>query len=578
MFALGCVLYEMSTGKRAFEGKSAASVVATIMNTEPAPVATIAPLTPPALEWAITKCLAKDPEERWQNAGDLASELRWIQEAGSRAGVAVPSAVRSRRKLLRAAVLAAVVAGAIVLGFFLKQAPMQPVLRVAINLPPGTEIVPGSGSALAPDGQRVLLTLADAQGKAKLWVRELSTDAALPLEGTEGAIYPFWSPDSRFIGFFSVDGKVRKMAAGGGPAEAVCDVWQIAGGTWGRNDVIVFSTGSKGLYKVPASGGTPVRIPTPENDGSDYRMPSFLPDGKHLLVSSYAGAGGIFVVSLDTGEVQPVLPNEPGPAQYAEPGYILFPRGDNLMAQPFDVRSLRVSASARPVAESVANLTMSYSASAAGLLLYQHAFQTQLTWFDSEGNKLSTIGDPGFLTAPYISPNGKYAMVEVTDPRHGRKSFGSTTSSVEPPIRLPSVKATTNIPHGLRMASRLHSVQTGTARKTSTSKAWRGEARSNCCSPIRATRNPTIGLLTGDIFSSTISEEKTPGLTSGLCHSSAIASLFPWYTVRQTRIGAHFRPIPGGCLIPPMKPDARRTMSSPSRVRGASCRYPPAAA
>jgi eukaryotic-like serine/threonine-protein kinase len=423
IFALGCVLYEMSTGKRAFDGKSAASVVASIMNTEPAPLTSVAPLAPPALEWAVKKCLAKDPDERWQNAGDLASELRWIQEGGSRAGAVVPSVVRTRRRFLRwAALTAAVVAGSL-LGFFMKKALIQPTLRVAINLPSGTALVPFGGTVLSPDGQRMVMTLADAQGKTKFWVRQLSNDTALPLDGTEGGIYPFWSPDSRFIAFFALDGKIRKMEAGGGPAEALCDIWQIYGGAWGRNDAIVFATGSKGLYRVPASGGTAVRIPTPEKDGSDYRWPSFLPDGKHILVTSNAASGGIFVVAVDTGEVQPVLPSESSPAQYAEPGYLMFLQGDSLMAQPFDLRTLRVSGAARRVAESIYNGVMTFSTAHSGLLLYQRAFQTQLTWFDSEGNKLSTVGDPGYVASPYISPNGKYAMVTVTDPRQGKQKL-----------------------------------------------------------------------------------------------------------------------------------------------------------
>lgn len=423
IFALGCVLYEMSTGKRAFDGKSAASVVAAIMNTEPPPLGTIAPLTPPALEWVIGKCLAKDPEERWQNAGDLASELRWIQEGGSRAGAVLPTAVRSRRKLLRWAALAAAIVIGGLLGFFLKKVPVQSTLRVAINLPPGADLVPGNAAALSPDGQRVLMTLADAQGKTKLWVRQLSNDTALPLEGTEGGVNPFWSPDSRFIGFFSVEGKLRKIPAAGGPAEGVCDVWQIYGGTWGPNDVIVFATGSKGLYKVSASGGTPVRVPTPEKDGSDYRQPSFLPDGKHLLVTSNSAEGGIFLIAVDSGEVQPLLSSESGTAQYAAPGFLLFLRGDTLMAQPFDLRSLHISGSAQRVAESVNNSMLSFSTSSGGLLLYQHAFQTQLTWFDSDGKKLSTVGDPGYVANPYISPDGKYAMVTVTDSRQGRQKL-----------------------------------------------------------------------------------------------------------------------------------------------------------
>jgi eukaryotic-like serine/threonine-protein kinase len=421
LFALGCVLYEMSSGKRAFDGKSTASVVASIMHTDPAPLVECAPLTPPALEWAIRRCLAKDPEERWQNAGDLASELRWIQEGGSRAGVAVPAAVRSKRRILRWAALAFAVTLGILTGWFLKRPPDQRVLRVALNLPPGTSLVPDNAAALSPDGQRVVINLADSQGKTRLWVRQLSSDAAQPLDGTESAVLPFWSPDSRFIAFFAVDGKVRKIPFGGGQTEAVCDVWQMYGGTWGRGDVIVFSTGAKGLFQVPATGGTPVRIPTPVKDASDYRQPHFLPDGKHLLVTAN-NTGGIFVVDRDTGQVQPVLPDE-SVAQYAEPGYLLFLHGASLMAQRFDSRTLRLSGTAQFIAEPVYFGSMSFSSTAGGLLLHQRSFQTQLTWLDPGGNKLSKLGDPGYLSAPYLSPDGKYAMVTVTDPRRGKQKL-----------------------------------------------------------------------------------------------------------------------------------------------------------
>jgi eukaryotic-like serine/threonine-protein kinase len=224
IFALGCVLYEMSTGKRAFDGNSTASVVAAIMGTEPAPLSIIAPLTPPALEWAIRKCLNKDPEERWQSAGDLAGELRWISEGGSRAGVAMPAAVRTRRGLLRWAALALALAVGPALGFFLKRAPSQPLIRAAVNLPSGNTLVFGNAAVLSPDGKRLVMNLADAQGRPKPWVRSLSNDGAQPLEGTEGGFLPFWSPDSSFIAFFAVDGKLRKIPAGGGPTEAVCDV------------------------------------------------------------------------------------------------------------------------------------------------------------------------------------------------------------------------------------------------------------------------------------------------------------------------------------------------------------------
>ena len=405
IFGLGCVLYEMVTGRRAFEGKSTAKVVAAIMTTEPPAVTTLSPLTPAPLERVIKKCLAKDPEERWQNAGDLASELRWISESGSQSGVVAPAPVRSQRKLLLPwFALALVSAAGILTGFLLRRPIAQPTARLAVNLPPGGSLAQNQTVVLSPNGQMVVMDLVDAEGKARLWVRRLSSDTAQPMLDTDGAINPFWSPDSQYVGFFSIDGKVRKiLATGGDRSEAVTATsWSVYGGSWGPAGTILFSSGHLGLYQVSASGGTAVKVPMGGNGGADYRWPSFLPDGKHVLVTSNSAAGGIFAVSVTTGEVQPVLPGENGQAQYVEPGYILFLRGGTLLAQPFDLRSLHATGSAQSIAESV---SFGFSASGNGLLLFQHASQAQLTWVDPQGKKLSTVGDPGYLSTPYLSPN-----------------------------------------------------------------------------------------------------------------------------------------------------------------------------
>jgi eukaryotic-like serine/threonine-protein kinase len=421
IFGLGCVLYEMVTGRRAFEGKSTAKVVAAIMTSEPPPISTLSPLTPAPLERVVKKCLAKDPEERWQNAGDLASELRWIAESGSQAAAAIPAPARSRRRLLNRLALPLVAAAAILAGFLLRSPTVQPAFRVAVNLLPGSNLIEGQ-AALSPDGQMVVMALTDADGKARFWIRSLSSDTAQPMAETEGAIYPFWSPDSRYIGFFATDGKIRKIAAnGGGHAEALANIpWSVYGGTWNREGSIVFSSGHLGLYQISVSGGTAVKIAVAAGM-TDLRWPSFLPDGKHVLVTSNAVSSGIFAVSLATGEVQPVLPGENSPAQYVEPGYVLFSRGGVLLAQPFDLRSMRVTGSAQSIAELIATGTSgiggpTFSASRDGLLLYQTASQAQLTWVDTNGKKLSTIGEPGYLSSPYLSPNGKYAMVTVVAP------------------------------------------------------------------------------------------------------------------------------------------------------------------
>ena len=273
----------------------------------------------------------------------------------------------------------------------------------------------------------LVMELTDADGKERFWIRSLSSDSAQPMAGTEGAVYPFWSPDSQYVGFFAADGKLRKVAVGGGgQTEALGRIpWSVYGGTWNRDGTIIFSAGHLGLYQISSSGGTATKVPISEKDQGDYRWPWFLPDGKHLLVTSNAASGGIFVVSLETGQVQSLLPGESGPARYGEPGHVLFVRGGTLLAQPFDKRDLRTTGSAQSIAESVsstfggAGATVSVSGN--GLLLYQRASQSQLTWVDPEGKKLSTVGDPGYLSSPYLSPDGRYAMVTVTPP--GTKKF-----------------------------------------------------------------------------------------------------------------------------------------------------------
>ncbi len=417
IFGLGCVLYEMVTGRRAFEGKSTAKVVAAIMTTEPAPASTVSPLTPAPLERAVKKCLAKDPEERWQSAGDLSSELRWISESGSQSGVAIPAPARSQRKLLTWVALALAAAAGVLAGFWLRRPTAQPALRVAINVPPGSSLLQNEVAVLSPDGQLVVMTLVDADGKTRFWIRPLSSDSAQPMVETEGATTPFWSPDGRYIGFFAVDGKLRKLAApGGAQAEAVASIpWVVHGGTWNREGVIVFSSGRLGLYQVAAAGGTPVKLAIAEKDQRDYRLPSFLPDGKHVLVTADSAPGGIFAVALDTGQVQLVLPGESGPARYVEPGYLLFSRGGILLAQPFDLSSLRATGNAQAIAEGVSGAA-GFSASDNGLLLYQRASRAQLTWWDPEGKKPSTVGDPGYISTLAISPDNRYAVVTVVQP------------------------------------------------------------------------------------------------------------------------------------------------------------------
>ena len=417
IFALGAVLYEMATGKRAFSEKSTAKLIAAILEIDPPPISTTQPTSPPALDRVVKSCLSKDPDNRWQNAHDLGSELRWIEESTSRLGAIESNPNLTRHRSLRWFALAvAVLALAGLAGGLLTRKPERaPTLRVAINIPAGSQLALSKQVVLSPDGRLVAMILADVEGKTRLWIRQLDLDKAQPVAGTEGAMQPFWSPDSQSLGFFTFENSLKKITLSGGMIQALCDAGSGTdlnsyGGTWNRNGVIVFSSGSKGLYRIPASGGTPSKIAVE----GDYRWPSFLPDGRHLLVLSNGPGSGIFAVTLEGGPAQNVLPQETNPARYADPGYVLFARQGNLLAQPFNLRNLQVTGSAVTVAESVEPGPLSFS-EAAGMLLHVEISKTQLAWVDREGNRLSTVGEPGYVSSPYISPNGNYAIATVTN-------------------------------------------------------------------------------------------------------------------------------------------------------------------
>ena len=372
-------------------------------------------MAPPSLDQVVKACLSKDPDSRWQSAHDLACELRWIADASSQLGAAGSSPTIARRSLLRWLVVAGAVGAALAAGLLLRGPQEERALQVAINVPAGSNLALSKQAVLSPNGQLVAMVLAEAEGKTRLWVRRLGLGAAQPVPGTDGAYAPFWSPDNEFLGFFTFGAKLKKIALSDGTVQTICDTATgtelTYGGTWNRDGVIVFSLGSRGLYRVPTSGGTPARIPVE----GDYRWPNFLPDGRHVLVLSNGAGGGIFAFSLKGEPIQSVLPQESSPARYADPGYVLFARQGNLLAQPFNLRSLQTTGSAVTVAESAEPGPFSFSAAQGGLLLHVQATKTQLTWVDREGKRLSTMGEPDYVSSPYLSPDGKYAIASVTD-------------------------------------------------------------------------------------------------------------------------------------------------------------------
>jgi len=464
IFALGAVLYEMATGRKAFAGKSQASLIGSILKDEPAAISTIQPMAPPALDRVVRICLSKDPEDRWQSAHDIAAELKWIAE-GSQAGVAAPAAVSTRRRSReRLAWAGFALAALAAVGFavaFVRRAPTPPrALRF--------EIVPSESAAyqspglnvsmlpaLSPDGRLLAFDAEDDHGKVFLWIRPMDALGARPVPGTEGAEYPFWSPDSRSVGFFS-EGKLKRVDASGGPVQVLCDAPVGRGGAWSQEGVILFapSAGSS-IHRVAASGGAPEQVLALDSaHGEDsQRWPHFLPDGRHFLYFSYQGAnpesrdqnGGVRVGSMDSKETRQVVPHASN-ALYIEPGRLLFHRGGNILAQPFDARSGKTLGEAVPIAEGVAyddaKKLAYFSASPAGVLAYARAatFPSRLLWFDRQGRQIGSVGEPGDYWNPRLSSDGrKLALSTYAGPkatlwiydlaRGSRTQFGSESSS-----------------------------------------------------------------------------------------------------------------------------------------------------
>jgi serine/threonine protein kinase/Tol biopolymer transport system component len=436
IFALGAVLYEMATGKRAFEGKSQLSVASAILERDPEPISRSQPLAPAALEHVVKACLAKDPEERWQSAADVRRELKWISEGGTQVGVPVPEA-RARRMKFRLGWAIAVVASLAAIGFalayFLLASRPAQIIHAQL-LAPEKAIFDFTGDlggppVLSPDGKRIVFAAHTAESPKALWVRQLDSDTAQRLDGTDGAFFPFWSADSRSIAFFA-DGKLKKIPAGGGPVTTLADAPNARGGAWGKGDVIVYTPDFRdALYKISAAGGLPVRVTELDpSKHTTHRWPFFLPDGKHFvyLATNHSGgsreANGIYFGSLD-GKGSKLLVATEGAGQYAS-GYLLFQSQTTLVAQPLDPSNGTLSGEPIPVAERVqydSGIWRSlFTVSENGLLAYQGGsarLGTELVWFDRTGKQLGRVAERERYADPRLSPDGKRLAVTVGDPQ-----------------------------------------------------------------------------------------------------------------------------------------------------------------
>jgi Tol biopolymer transport system component len=433
IFAFGCVLYEMASGQKAFSGKSRASMIAAILERDPAPISSIVPMIPPALDRVVKTCLAKEPDDRFQTAHDAKLQLEWIVEGGSQAGA--PAIVVARRKSReRWAWMAAAILGAAaaVLGFLWRRSAANPAAMVATSiLPPEKSrfnLTLGS-PAISPDGSRIVFVATDAAGKNMLWVRPLGALAAQPLAGTEDSLFPFWSPDGTKIGFFQGT-KLKKIDAAGGPAETICEAPTGRGGAWNADGTIVLAADfNSGLSKVAAAGGTPsplTKIDTAQRE-STHRWPWFLPDGRHFLfLIRFTGGGteptrsAIWIGSLD-GKRSELIHSVDSQPVYAS-GHVLFVRDRTLLAQPFSPGSRKLLGDAFPVAEHLQDLTgynlSMFSAAGTGSFIYAGGGSvgvSQLAWYDRSGKRLEALGEPGTIARPRLSHDEKRIAMDVRD-------------------------------------------------------------------------------------------------------------------------------------------------------------------
>jgi eukaryotic-like serine/threonine-protein kinase len=407
IWSFGVVVYELLTGKRAFGGDSVVETLGAVINLEPDWA-----LVPPRAQRLLKWCLEKDRKRRLQAIGDARRVLEEAPESSP--AVSPPLAARSWLGWAVASVLAIVAAAAILI-YLRAPRPSETVLNLSVTVPQNVQV---AFLALSPDGRRLAIRL-DREGKLQLYVRALDSQEYRPLPGTENARLPFWSPDSRFIGFFA-NGKLKTVPAAGGPATTLCgETGAGFGAAWDRAGVILFASDDESLRRVNASGGACTEV---KFDGDFHlsRFPEFLPDGNHFLGEGYRSSdqssGGVYLTSLDGMQPRRILKDNSS-VLYAPPGsakglaHLLFLRGGAMLAQPFDPKKLeaigdpvavveQASASFQPpqMAASIVNGTLVY--------LANRTQRKQLTWFDRSGTELGRVTQPENRNGVNLSPNG----------------------------------------------------------------------------------------------------------------------------------------------------------------------------
>jgi eukaryotic-like serine/threonine-protein kinase len=429
------VLYEMITGKRAFEGKSQASLIGAIMHATPPPIAAGQPLAPAALDRIVKVCLAKDPDDRWQSVGDLKRELQWLAEGGSQGTALAPVVAQGHaREYLAWGLAALATLLAIGASFLYLRAPSRAgaMVRFTVAAPSGATRAVDQGFAISPDGQTIAFRANGTGGVSRIFTRRLDQADALPVIGTDNGTAPFWSPDSRSLGFFREDALYRIDLDGsaprrlcGMPDSAAFNPFVPSAGTWGAKGVIVFASRSIGLSRVPDTGGTPISVTSLDaaNKEVSHLSPWFLPDGRHLIFLALSGQtkGVIWAVAIDDPARTRVAESSGG-AAYVD-GWLLMttavPR--SLFAQRFDLERLTLQGVPRPVRDRLVGGTTNggpgFSVSATGALAVDRPppIIHQLAWMDRAGRVLATVGPAAVVRDFSLAPDERRVAADVTD-------------------------------------------------------------------------------------------------------------------------------------------------------------------
>jgi eukaryotic-like serine/threonine-protein kinase len=455
IFAFGVVLYEMVTGQKAFTGKTHASLISSILRDQPRPLAELQPLTPPLLDHVVGRCLAKDPDERWQGAGDLARELRWVAETGAAARAALPvagHAGRGRLALGSAAVFAGLLAGIAATMLVARLGNRRPVerprevTRAFVSIVPAEHLqarstdrttTEGRPSRTAmvwsPDGRTIMFTAVQGD-RQQLYRRGLDQLAATPIPDTEGASGPFFSPDGRWVGFWSAGALKKTSVDGSGPATTICSTPMVFGASWGADDTIIFSRATEGLWRVSAAGGTAQVLFRPDANKGElkYFLPQILPGGRAVLFTVTHTPlptwddTEVVAQSIGKGE-RTVLVRGGADGRYVSSGHLLYVRRGTLMAVPFDLQRLEVAGGAVALISDVMQAGNTpneasdsgagqFSVSESGALLYVPGGlfpdpERSLVWVDRSGAGQPLALPTRAYLSPRLSPDGRRVVL-----------------------------------------------------------------------------------------------------------------------------------------------------------------------